>query len=161
MSAQSQPVADIAEIKLNLGCCDNLLEGFINVDLIEPADTFADLNMWWPWPTDSVTEIVAHDILEHLDDKIHSMNEAWRVLKPGGLLSLRVPTTDGRGAFQDPTHRSYWTPHDLLYYVSGCPERERFSKHYGISACFAIVSAGHREVTNEVWYLAAVLEALK
>jgi SAM-dependent methyltransferase len=152
---------EIAETKLNLGCCDNHIDGFVNVDRLPPADVLVDLEKRWPWDDGTVTEIVAHDILEHLPDKIHSMNEAHRVLKSGGLLSIRVPTTKGFGAFQDPTHRSYWTPLDLLYYVSGCPERERFADHYGITACFAIVNAQHREVTNEVWYLTAMLEALK
>jgi hypothetical protein len=161
MSQQAQAMLDTAEVRLNLGCCDKHLDGFCNVDRMPPADVIADLTQPWPWDTDSVSEIVADDIFEHLPSKIHSMNEACRVLKPGGLLKLRVPTTDGRGAFQDPTHCSYWTPHDLLYYVSGCPERERFAGHYGISACFAIVFAQHREVTNEVWYLSAVMEALE
>ncbi len=161
MTAQAQPIEAAPEIKLNLGCCDNHLVGFCNVDRMPPADVIADLELRWPWDDGEVDEIVAHDIFEHLPDKIHTMNEAHRVLKSGGRVSIRVPTTDGRGAFQDPTHRSFWTPHDLLYYVSGCPERERFARHYGISACFAIESASHLEVTNEVWYLAAVLEALK
>ena len=146
---------------LNLGCCDNHLEGFCNVDLMPPADVIADLELTWPWEDGTVDEIVAHDILEHLYDKVHTMNEAWRVLKQGGRMSLRVPTTDGRGAFQDPTHRSWWTANDLRYYVAGRAERERFGGHYGISARFAIVSEQHSEVGEKVWYLAAVLEAIK
>jgi SAM-dependent methyltransferase len=161
MTAQAQAVLDPDGIKLNLGCCDKHLEGFCNVDRTPPADMIADLEHRWPWDDETVEEIVADDIFEHLPDKIHTMNEAWRVLKDGGLLKFRVPTTDGRGAFQDPTHRSFWTPNDLLYYVSGCPERERFSRPYGISARFAIATAQHREVTNEIWYLSAVLEALR
>jgi len=159
MSAQT--AISMSDIKLNLGCCDDIREGFCNVDLMEPADLVADLEQSWPWDTGSVSEIVADDIFEHLPSKIHSMNEAWRVLKDGGLLHIRVPTTDGRGAFQDPTHCSFWTPNDLLYYVSGCPERERFARHYGISACFALVDAVHREVMHEVWYLTATVEAIK
>ncbi len=159
--AGAQPEVEVQELKLNLGCCDDLREGFCNVDRMQPADMIVDLDQPWPWEDGSVDEILAYDIFEHLPDKIHSMNEAWRVLKPGGLLNLKVPTTDGRGAFQDPTHRSYWTPHDLLYYVSGCPERERFGKHYGIVTRFALVRAQHAEVTNEVWYLNAVLEAIR
>ena len=148
-------------MRLNLGCCDRHLEGFCNVDRVPPADVAADLEQGWPWADGSVECIVAHDILEHLPDKIHTMNEAWRVLEDGGRLHLSVPTTDGRGAFQDPTHRSFWTPNDLFYYTAGSPERERFGGHYGISALFSVVESKHYEVPNNVWYLGAVLEANK
>jgi hypothetical protein len=40
------------------------------------------------------------------------------VLKPGGWLITRTPSTDGRGAFQDPTHVSFWNPNSFLYYTS-------------------------------------------
>jgi SAM-dependent methyltransferase len=152
---------EAAELRLNLGCCDDHLEGFCNVDRMEPADLVADLDQRWPWPDGSVEEIVASDIFEHLESKIHAMNEAWRVLRTGGQLNLRVPTTDGRGAFQDPTHKTFWTPHDLLYYVPGTPEYKRLARHYGIKARFGIVAAQHSEVMHEVWYLAAVLEAVE
>jgi hypothetical protein len=29
-----------------------------------------------------------------------------------------VPSTDGRGAFQDPTHRSFWCENDWDYYTT-------------------------------------------
>ena len=148
-------------MRLNLGCCDKHLDGFVNVDRVPPADTIADLEQPWPWEDGSADAIVAHDIVEHLPDKIHTMNEAWRVLKPGCCLSLRVPTTDGRGAFQDPTHCSFWTPNDLFYYVAGCPERERFGGHYGITARFDVVKQAEEVAPNNVWYLAALLRAVK
>jgi hypothetical protein len=158
---EPQPATNPDAIKLNLGCCDAHMEGFCNVDRVPPADVITDLEKDWPWLEGTVDEIVANDVFEHLPDKIHTMNEAWRVLKPGGILSIVVPTTDGRGAFQDPTHCSFWTPHDLLYYTAGSPERERFGDAYGISAVFAVVACQHREITNKVWVLAAILEALK
>lgn len=50
---------------------------------------------------------------------IHFMEEAWRVLRVGGLLDAQVPTTDGYGAWQDPTHVSYWNPNTILYWQEG------------------------------------------
>lgn len=46
----------------------------------------------------------------------HTMNEAWRVLGHKGLLEVWVPSTDGRGAFQDPTHVSFWNQNSFAYY---------------------------------------------
>lgn len=148
-------------MRLNLGCCDQLLPGYVNVDLCPPADVVADLSQPWPWPDGSVQFIRAYDVFEHLPDKRRTMNEAWRVLVPGGRLELVVPTTDGRGAFQDPTHVSFWTPNDLFYYTAGDPHRERFGKHYGIQARFAVLGRQHHELPDKVWKLHAMLQAVK
>lgn len=48
---------------------------------------------------------------------IHFMNEAFRVLKPNGRLDCLIPSTDGRGWAQDPTHVSYWNENSLLYFT--------------------------------------------
>lgn len=148
-------------MRLNLGCCDRHEHGFLNVDVVPPADILADLNAEWPWEDDSVDEIHAYDVIEHLKDKISTMNEAWRVLKPSGRLHIIVPTTDGRGAFQDPTHVSYWTPNDFDYYEHGNFARERLGRHYGIDARFKVVSKVHQALPDKVWKLDIVLEAVK
>jgi len=148
-------------MKLNLGCCDRHRFGYVNVDLFLPADQLVDLSKPWPWQDSCIDEIYAADIIEHLPDKRHTMNEAWRVLQPDGQFVLEVPTTDGRGAFQDPTHVSYWTPNDLLYYTSGDPHRERFGKSYGVIASFRVLEKKHVELPDKVWKLYATLEAVK
>ncbi len=127
-------------MKLNLGCADNLRQGFVNID-IAPGDgiTVVDLRDDWPWPDGSAEHVVAHDIVEHLPDKIHTMNELWRVLAPDGTATIIVPTTDGPGAFQDPTHVSFWNRRSFLYYEAGNPYRERFAASYGICAAFRVV----------------------
>lgn len=149
-------------MKLNLGCADLLIPGYVNIDIVPPADRLVDLSVFpWPFQTDSCDEIRAHDILEHLPDKIAAMNEIHRILRDGGRLDLFVPTTDGRGAFQDPQHKSFWTPNDLFYYCEECAEWQRFRVSYGITAHFCVLSQEHSEFTNKVWKLSAVLEALK
>ena len=96
--------------KMNLGCNQNILPGWTNVDIhpFEGVDVTANLEEKWPWEDDSIDYIRAFDLLEHLRDPIHTMNEAWRVLRNRGIFEVWVPSTDGRGAFQDPTHVSFW-----------------------------------------------------
>jgi hypothetical protein len=116
------------------------LDGFVNVDIVAaPGVEVADLRQPWHWEESTVEHVRAHDIIEHLPDKIFTMNELWRVLKPGGTAEIAVPTTDGSGAFQDPTHVSYWNRRSFLYYEAGNPYRERFANAYGIRARFKIV----------------------
>jgi glycosyltransferase involved in cell wall biosynthesis len=130
-----------AHLRLNLGCCDALLPGFVNVDLVAaPGVEAADLREPWPWPDSSATHVRAYDIIEHLPDKIHTMNELWRVLAPGGTAEMAVPTTDGTGAFQDPTHVSFWNRRSFLYFEAGNPYRERFAHFYRIQAKFRVVT---------------------
>lgn len=90
---------------------------YISVDM-KNADVITDLNNPWPFADNSVGIIRAIDVFEHLHDPIHVMKEAYRVLAPNGYLMLQVPSTDGRGAFQDPTHVSFWNENSLLYYTN-------------------------------------------
>lgn len=110
-----------------------------------------------------MSAIMAWDIFEHLPDKIHTMNEAHRVLMPGGILDLRVPTTDGRGAFQDPTHKSFWTPNDRFYFCAEFAEWQRFHESYGITAQFRAIRMADpdKEYPNRVRYLHVELQAVK
>jgi hypothetical protein len=149
-------------VKLNLGCCDAPLVGFLNVDLI-PApgvDQIADLRQAWPWADNSVEYIRAWDIIEHLPDKILTMNEAWRVLRPDARIDIVVPTTDGTGAFQDPTHVSFWNRRSFLYFTAGNPYRERFAPFYGIAANFCVMSE-RMDGTVDGPKLSIMLEAFK
>jgi ubiquinone/menaquinone biosynthesis C-methylase UbiE len=75
------------------------------------------LNQGIPLPDNSVGVIWASHILEHLFDKHKILSEIHRVLVDGGWAFIQVPSTDGRGAFQDPTHVSYWNENCFWYYV--------------------------------------------
>jgi len=166
-------------MKLNLGCSDKHLPGYVNVDICEPADRLSDLSAT-PWrlyypsaeplsspnyvgtiDESSVDEIVAHDIIEHLPNKIATMNEIWRVLKPGAFADIIVPTTDGRGAFQDPTHISWWNRNSFYYYTHGDAHRERFGKAYGVEARFNVVYENQYESGGHIVHLHIKLEAVK
>lgn len=102
---------------LDLGGQFDAWDGFETVDLTG-ANTITDLNDRWPFEDSSVGVIRASHIFEHLKDPIHTMNEAYRILAPGGWLFIDVPSTDGRGAFQDPTHVSYWNENSFWYYTN-------------------------------------------
>lgn len=133
-------------LKLNLGCSDDHRVGFVNVDIAPPADVITDLNQPWPWDDSSVEYILALDVFEHLHSKIWAMNEAHRVLEPGGILEIAVPCVylaDGRvnpGAFADPTHCCYYTLDDVYYFHEEWNnpqgERGRLGPAYGITALF-------------------------
>ncbi len=132
-------------MRLNLGAADRRVEGFISVDITPPADELVDLAGPWPWPDSSIDGVLAYSIFEHLPDKLHTMNELWRVMKPGTIARLQLPlASDGDGGHCDPTHKSYWTRSDFEYYEPGFPERERFRGSYGIMADFKLLNLDPR-----------------
>jgi len=103
--------------KIDLGGRFDAWQGFETVDRLD-ADIITDLNERWPFHDNSVGVIKASHVFEHLVDSVRTMNEAYRVLAPGGWLFIEVPSTDGRGAFQDPTHRSWWNENSFRYYTN-------------------------------------------
>jgi SAM-dependent methyltransferase len=79
----------------------------------------------WPWREGTVEHIVALDVLEHLyplgkaegqANIVAVLSEIHRVLKPGGELFARIPSSDSFGAFQDPTHVTYWNRNTWWYF---------------------------------------------
>jgi len=101
---------------VDLGGGINGRQGYTTIDK-NNADIICDLNEGIPLPDNSVGVLNASHILEHLKDPIKSMAEIHRVLVHGGWAFIEVPSTDGRGAFQDPTHISFWNENSFLYYT--------------------------------------------
>jgi glycosyltransferase involved in cell wall biosynthesis len=104
-------------LKVDIGGGLNPYPGYKTIDMRDTADMKADLNEGIPLIDGSVGVLNASHILEHLHDKTKIMSEIHRVLAPGGWAFIDVPSTDGRGAFQDPTHVSYWNENSFLYYT--------------------------------------------
>lgn len=104
-------------LKVDIGGGINPYPGYTTVDLRKTADYVHDLNDGIPLPDNSVGVLNASHILEHLKDPMKSMKEIHRVLAHGGWAFIEVPSTDGRGAFQDPTHVSFWNENSFLYYT--------------------------------------------
>lgn len=84
-----------------------------------PADIVGDVRQGLPFEDDSVGVFRAADFLEHIPigQVVPLMNEIYRCLAPGGWLLSSTPSTDGRGAFQDPTHVSFWNSNSFWYYT--------------------------------------------
>ena len=92
-------------------------EGYLTIDQ-EDADVTWNLDDGIPLPDNSVGVLNASHVIEHLKDPIKTMREIHRVLAHGGWAMIEVPSTDGRGAWQDPTHVSFWNEHSFWYYTN-------------------------------------------
>lgn len=74
--------------KLHLGCGNNYLEGWLNLDLPN-----GDITKPLPWPNESIEALFLEHVIEHVpaDAAFRFFEEALRVLEPGGVLRLAFP----------------------------------------------------------------------
>jgi SAM-dependent methyltransferase len=135
--------------KLNIGGGLKNLAGFVNVDFVshpnverEIIANILDLSFV---PTESISHVHTNHVLEHLTDEqfISQLKEYHRILKGGGLLSIRCPNALGMayGFWFEPVLEN-----DRQAFVSlGFPPDESFSDNadkwfhkdlYGLCHCF-------------------------
>lgn len=81
----------------------------------------AERETGWPMMESIVDEVRASHVLEHIpagEPRIRVFDEAWRVLKPGGLFVVDVPRFPNDAAVSDPTHVSYFVPDSFVYFTN-------------------------------------------
>jgi SAM-dependent methyltransferase len=111
--------------RLILGCGKHWKkeEGDVFVDLrpFEGVDVLHDLNVTpWPFPDNSFVHVSAVHLVEHLKDLISFMDEAWRVLEPGGTIYIETPEAgnDPDLTHADPTHVRCYRKHTFINYFT-------------------------------------------
>src|SRR3972149_2729138 len=105
-------------LKLDIGCGKNPREGLTGVDVIDfgqkyvlnVAEKVKDKFKRWPWRDGSVEEVHCSHFVEHLkpDERIHFVNELYRILVQNGKASIIVPHYASERAYGDLTHQ--WPP---------------------------------------------------
>jgi len=142
---------------LDLGSGTATPPGFLSLDRRGRPAVLADFSRSIPFADDSIGCLRAYDSLEHVPQELVPAlwNEVHRVLAPGGWLVVQVPSTDGRGAWCDPTHRSYWNAASWRYVTD-----PRFAAYVPeITARFAVWSASDtdRDPWGVVWSRAELI----
>jgi predicted SAM-dependent methyltransferase len=97
--------------------------GWINLDAWNGEGPWRRHAQDTPWPTsdNTVDAIRAAHVMEHIpagEPRLAVMNEAHRVLRPGGVFEIRVPNalSGTWHAFADPTHVSFWCIESFHYF---------------------------------------------
>lgn len=81
--------------KLNFGCNQWKLKGFINIDKDEKVkpDIVMDIKCPLQWEDNSIDEIYCGHFIEHLniDEALDLIKECYRILKPTGQVIFTIP----------------------------------------------------------------------
>ena len=121
----------------DLGGAHNCPDGYIPIDMNESVKThpkgiccnilkgITEQDGYTPMPPSSVGCFRAFDFLEHIKptDVPKVLNHLYDLLVPGGWLLTMTPAVCdnegrcGQGAYQDPTHVSFWSINNWWYYT--------------------------------------------
>ena len=96
-------------MKLNLGCGNKIMEGYVNVDKFNlyDIDIKHDLERFpYPFETESVEEIILSHVLEHIGQDpnvfIEILKEFYRICKNQALINIAVPHPRHEALYQIP-----------------------------------------------------------
>ena len=120
--------------RLNIGCGIAIEENAINLNLstLPRVDVVWDLDKFpYPFPDNTFKEILAQDIMEHLDDIFKVMEEVWRILKPGGTIYIHTTFWKTEDSYTDPTHKHFFTLRSFDYFD---PSKDLGGLKYGWQA---------------------------
>jgi len=98
-------------LKLDLGCGHGGSKpGWIGVDILDLPQIHVthDLNHYpYPFESGCADKILAHHIVEHLDNPRLFFRECWRLLNPGGIVYVTTPHFSSRTAFGHAEHKNF------------------------------------------------------
>lgn len=108
-------------MKLHLGCGNDYRKGYVNCDMSRKVnpDRVVDLEKKLPFEDDSVSEVVANHVFEHIHNFIPLMHEVHRACKKGAVIKIKTPFYSAWGQFNDPTHVRFFTPFTFGYFNKG------------------------------------------
>jgi predicted SAM-dependent methyltransferase len=114
---------------LNLGCGTKIIRppihGFdewVNLDHrdLPGVDCVHDIRGTppIPYPDKTFDYVLVDNVIEHFisEHVIAIINDIDRVLIDGGFVDVIVPHALSQGAYQDPTHKSFWVPRSFMYW---------------------------------------------
>ena len=93
--------------KLNLGCGNDIREGYVNLDVVDYGGNMIHDMGKFPYPFDDNTfdEILASHVLEHMNNFHDVITELHRIMKPNATLIVYAPFFLNTKYFGEPDHK--------------------------------------------------------
>lgn len=137
-------------ISLDIACGQSKQDGYVGIDWADApgVDIVHDLTMYpWPIASGSVARGWCSHYIEHVpmgfvdhdgrkkDAFFAFFDEVYRILAPGGQITIVAPWHASARAWQDPTHRRAISDVSFLYLNRAWREANRLD-HYGVACDF-------------------------
>ncbi|WP_442481937.1 class I SAM-dependent methyltransferase [Aeoliella sp. SH292] len=107
-------------VKIDVGCGQTKRPGWVGLDVVDlpGVDICHDLKQFpWPIESDTASEIILDNVIEHLPDTVATMNELHRITAKGGKVELLYPYFRSKGAYGDPTHVRFFNEFMIEYFL--------------------------------------------
>lgn len=132
------------DVKLNIGCGQDIREGYINLDSakLPGVDIVHDLEVTpLPFKDASVDEVLAKDVLEHIEHYEFLLKDIHRMLKPGGKLVATVPHFTSTNQYTDWTHKRFHAIRTFGFFCKESPYLRSVDRSYYTDFHFSSLKA--------------------
>jgi uracil-DNA glycosylase family 4 len=104
----------------DLGSGNSKPDGFIGIDKnnFDGVDIIADLDYGIPLPDNCAAAIRANHFIEHMSDTEQILTDIFRVLMPGGIAIITVPSMDSEGAAAHPGHKNFFNQSSFDFWTN-------------------------------------------
>ena len=105
--------------KINLGCGHNHLNGFLNIDkfMSNKPDVCCDLEHGLPFKDNSIDEVFAIHVMEHISNLMNLMRDIYRVCKNGVKCFFVTPYKTSFEAMGNPHHLRVFDEWSWYYFT--------------------------------------------
>lgn len=91
-------------------------------------------NTPYPFSDNTFDKVIAYHCLEHISDTVKVLAELWRICKNKAEIFIRVPYYSSYLAFQDPTHKRFFTEETFRYFTEKRPVSFSFPVNFSLKA---------------------------
>lgn len=105
--------------KLNMGCGNDILPGYLNRDIVDLPDVdkvYDFENFPYPFEDNEFDEIYCSHVLEHMNDLGKVMEEFTRIGKNWCIIKVKVPYFSSPNARWDYTHKRTFNTNSFTYF---------------------------------------------